>query len=252
MFSVTLRKHGNCHQFLKTAKHSSEKSHLYPIGQFSPPKLIMALTQNHSPEVCDEQAEQAKQTTTWLYSDRTPCGDRDHCSSGFTAAACSATGQRSGRRWQCINNLKQIGLAEHNAEGAFGKLAKSIYEGQYGITAVSPYPNLANYLEQANLVQELQSRCEAESAFSFDSLDTTSVPPLSVAICPSMVDPEVCWSVYNYPVDFSSPADPVTRAALRSDYTRCAGSATVITSIADLNSLPPGMGLAATNGYGVG
>lgn len=167
---------------------------------------------------------------------------------GLLLPAVQAAREAS-RRMSCSNNLKQLGLAEHNAESASGKLAPNFYEGQNGIIALSPFPPLASYFEQKNLVEQLQARCEAEGAFSFDSLDTTATPPLSVAMCPSMVDPEVCWSLYNYPVDFSSPSDPVTRGALRSDYAKCAGSATAIISIADLNTLPPGMGLSISNGY---
>ena len=166
--------------------------------------------------------------------------------------------REAARRSSCINNLKQIALAEHNFEGREGKLPLPVYINVNTFAfAISPYPDIAPQLEQSNLVQDLEAKFAADQAagsmfaLSFDTMDTSGVGPLQVAICPSMVEPEQCWNLLSYPTDIDMGAFgfPVTRGALRSDYTKCHGAVTPVISIADLNSLPPGMGITNINGY---
>src|SRR3954452_486392 len=54
-------------------------------------------------------------------------------------------------RTQCMNNMKQLGLAAHNAHDAQGKLPPAL--GFFGIGHGPPQFLLLPYLEQENLVK---------------------------------------------------------------------------------------------------
>jgi prepilin-type N-terminal cleavage/methylation domain-containing protein len=104
--------------------------------------------------------------------------------------------REAGNRTQCMNNMKQIGLAMHNFEGAYGFLPPggvtyptSSAAMAMGLTNGSPYsgalPLMLPYLEQGNLLNLYNMNLPwfdpANSSLATGVVQTH----LKVAICPS-------------------------------------------------------------------
>ena len=93
-----------------------------------------------------------------LYADRAVGRDRDHCRTDRAVAPSGTVGPRGGARAQCVNNLKQIGLAVYNYEAAggsypMGNITQSWFDDPncggvyYGHTAMS---YILPYIEGSN------------------------------------------------------------------------------------------------------
>ena len=125
--------------------------------------------------------------------------------------------REAARRATCRNNLKQIGLALHNFEGAYGKFPPGAVWAQKGNRKGSIYVYLLPYLEQQ----------AAYDAFNLNlpNIDGTTFPGgstlvgsvvLPTLVCPSDSHPQqyVGFAVHNYaasrgPTDvFDNPACP--------------------------------------------
>ena len=108
--------------------------------------------------------------------------------------------REAGRRMQCVNNLKQIGLAAHNYHDRVGALPGA--ELAYNVTSFSALTHLLGSMEQTNVYNSIN--------FSFINSDPTNntalVTRINTFICPSDVaDPHPEYGGQtNYMADMGS------------------------------------------------
>jgi prepilin-type N-terminal cleavage/methylation domain-containing protein/prepilin-type processing-associated H-X9-DG protein len=105
--------------------------------------------------------------------------------------------REAARRIQCINNLKQLGLAFHNYESSIGGFPPSMCAAGYGntVTWVNGWSALARilpYSEQSNLFNSANFILWKENPENSTSISQN----VSFLICPSEVKPEV--STHDY------------------------------------------------------
>lgn len=127
--------------------------------------------------------------------------------------------REAARRLQCINNLKQIGLALHNYEGAHGffpaiNSRTTEYKGaSFGSAQLySPFVRMLSELEQAPLYNSFNFSGFATDGTSLANNLTAMSVTLAVALCPSDSLPPVAgYGRVNYrfctgPTHWHSPS----------------------------------------------
>ena len=105
----------------------------------------------------------------------------------ITALQIPAIGQarERARRAQCVNNLKQMGLALHNYEAANGTLPMSSVQGAGHGTGHSAFMAMIPYMEQTPLYNAYNFSLE-----NWDASNATAVrTQVLTFLCPSMPDP---------------------------------------------------------------
>jgi prepilin-type N-terminal cleavage/methylation domain-containing protein/prepilin-type processing-associated H-X9-DG protein len=118
--------------------------------------------------------------------------------------------REAARRMQCVNNLKQMGLAIHN----YSSVTNVVPMGSYQLWG--PFAYMLPYLEQGVMANALNfSQNPAQPAFPFnpgDPPNTTGVyAQLQVMLCPS--DPNratTAWGKTNYACNAGTSADAVS------------------------------------------
>lgn len=139
------------------------------------------------------------------------------------------------QRTQCINNLKQVGLALHN----FHDVNRHFPSG-YLASAPAGDPNFTTapgwgwatmilpYLEQTALYEQLQSAIESNTPITDPSVATAIQARVSQFICPSDAVPDAPFAVYglagntSYPIIYSEGA-PGTVMVSGCSYAACCG-----------------------------
>ncbi len=95
--------------------------------------------------------------------------------------------REAARRSQCVNNLKQIGLALHNYQQALG----SMPNGHYGTgwNDFSCLVMLLPYMEQGNIYNTINFSNTGDAADPGNALNNTAMlAKINVLLCPSDVD----------------------------------------------------------------
>jgi prepilin-type N-terminal cleavage/methylation domain-containing protein/prepilin-type processing-associated H-X9-DG protein len=106
--------------------------------------------------------------------------------------------REAARRAQCVNNLKQVGIALHNYEGSNGMLPS----GRYGFPYLwSSLSQLLSYMEAANFYNAINFSFASETnQLPFPANSTVESSVIQVFLCPSdgqtRVDPN--WGGTNY------------------------------------------------------
>jgi prepilin-type N-terminal cleavage/methylation domain-containing protein/prepilin-type processing-associated H-X9-DG protein len=110
--------------------------------------------------------------------------------------------REAARRSQCVNNLKQIGIAVHNYEGAWNTLPA----GRYGYPYLwSSLASLLSYNEAANMYNAINFAFASENnQLPYPANTTVEAAVIKVFLCPSdgqqRVDP-TNWGGTNYVSD---------------------------------------------------
>ena len=119
-----------------------------------------------------------------LYTGRIARGDRHHRHSRGAVAAGDSSGARSGPPRQCVNNLKQLGIAFQNYHDTYKQLPIGAYSCCWGTwqTAILPF------IEEQQLADMYQFLPKAlppgvpvpffDDAYRYDALDLTKNPPM--------------------------------------------------------------------------
>ena len=122
-----------------------------------------------------------------LHPDRVTGRDRDHRGPDRALLPAVQAAREAARRGQCINNLKQIGLALHN----YQQSVNSLPNGHYGTgwNDWSCLVMLLPYMEQGNLYNTINFSNTGDAADPGDALNNTAIgAKLNVLICPSDID----------------------------------------------------------------
>jgi prepilin-type N-terminal cleavage/methylation domain-containing protein/prepilin-type processing-associated H-X9-DG protein len=107
--------------------------------------------------------------------------------------------REAARRAQCVNNLKQLGIAVHNYEGTNNVLPA----GRYGYPYLwSSLASLLNYIEAANMYNAINFSFASETnQLPYPANTTVESAVIAVFLCPSdgqqRVDP-TNWGATNY------------------------------------------------------
>ena len=106
--------------------------------------------------------------------------------------------REAARRAQCVNNLKQIGLALHGHHEALGRFPQGvIYNPPSGVYTHGWWIPVIPYLEQQNIYDKFdqKGRTDPNTAFSAVNITVITNLKLAVLICPSSRLPvAVPWS----------------------------------------------------------
>jgi len=161
--------------------------------------------------------------------------------------------REAARRAQCVNNLKQLGLAMHNYEssnGAFPPAGKSIdltttppsvVFVDYGWSAFS---RVLNQLEGGTLYNALNFSVEYNDLSGANFTGASGV--LNVFLCPSSVRPAGSGSRDTFNAT-NSPEENIPGNVGRSGYGYTDYAPSVYTDINVVNGVPTGGGLGATS-----
>ena len=92
--------------------------------------------------------------------------------------------REAARRSQCVNNLKQLGLALHNYESARNEIPAGAF-GTIGVTAgyFSPHALILPYLEATNIVNQMDIDMDASPWSTENYVAANAQPPM--LLCPS-------------------------------------------------------------------
>jgi prepilin-type N-terminal cleavage/methylation domain-containing protein/prepilin-type processing-associated H-X9-DG protein len=96
--------------------------------------------------------------------------------------------REAARRTQCVNNLKQFGLAMHNYSQALGSLPWGCGAGKNNYNEWSPIALMLAFLEQGNTYNALNFCDGCTNPTGTPQNTTVFLNQLSVLLCPSDVD----------------------------------------------------------------
>jgi prepilin-type N-terminal cleavage/methylation domain-containing protein/prepilin-type processing-associated H-X9-DG protein len=113
--------------------------------------------------------------------------------------------REAARRMQCVNNLKQIGIACHNYHDVCGALPAA--EMVYNATSLSALSNLLPFMEQTNVFNSIN--------FSFTYSTPTSIVPQNVTAQNTKINTFICPS---------DVADPHPEFGAQTNYMASMGS----------------------------